>query len=310
MEVQRIILEGDLGVVNSARVSFGKWKTELDDKDYKLIEYLKKHNHKSPFFHPQVCFVTPEVSNTNLIKFILAMNANKLDIAGFEWDGSFYFRMSLYLFIKERTRQIIDMLLGNIEVDYIYDNNWLEIEYSAIKGSDLFRASRLPYLQFRIKAPIFVVRQLEKHTVGFAKNERSLRYTTFEPEFWQPEKWRKQSETNKQGSNQNEFVNDYRVDCGENVGHNYYTINKLSRIWYKINIRNGMCGEQARAILPLATYTEFVWTASLQDYARLCALRLENNAQQETREVVKMIYDLCKEEYPIFDKIIEFIKQN
>jgi thymidylate synthase (FAD) len=46
----------DLTVVNSARVSFGKESTEMCEKDEKLIRYLAKHNHNSPFFHPQVQF--------------------------------------------------------------------------------------------------------------------------------------------------------------------------------------------------------------------------------------------------------------
>ena len=37
----------DLTVVNSARVSFGVEKTELDDRDRKLINYLIKHKHTS-----------------------------------------------------------------------------------------------------------------------------------------------------------------------------------------------------------------------------------------------------------------------
>lgn len=41
----------DLSVVNAARVSFGKYKFEFDDSDAKLIRYLAKHNHKSPFNH-------------------------------------------------------------------------------------------------------------------------------------------------------------------------------------------------------------------------------------------------------------------
>ena len=44
----------DLTVVNSARVSFGKESTEMCEKDEKLIKYLAKHHHTSPFFHPQV----------------------------------------------------------------------------------------------------------------------------------------------------------------------------------------------------------------------------------------------------------------
>ena len=46
----------DLTVVNAARVSFAKESHELSLNDEKLIYYLAKHNHNSPFFHPQIRF--------------------------------------------------------------------------------------------------------------------------------------------------------------------------------------------------------------------------------------------------------------
>ena len=46
----------DLTIVNSARVSFGKQKNELDEKDEKLINYLVKHRHTSTFEHNVVTF--------------------------------------------------------------------------------------------------------------------------------------------------------------------------------------------------------------------------------------------------------------
>jgi thymidylate synthase (FAD) len=46
----------DLTVVNAARVSFDKVSTSLTEGDKKLINYLAKHDHTSPFFHPQVRF--------------------------------------------------------------------------------------------------------------------------------------------------------------------------------------------------------------------------------------------------------------
>ena len=46
----------DLTIVNSARVSFGKHKEELDGKDKKLIHYLVKHKHTSTFEHNLVTF--------------------------------------------------------------------------------------------------------------------------------------------------------------------------------------------------------------------------------------------------------------
>jgi len=51
----------DLTVVNAARVSFGTEKTDLDEKDIKLINYLAKHKHTSPFEHCAITmrFVVP-----------------------------------------------------------------------------------------------------------------------------------------------------------------------------------------------------------------------------------------------------------
>ena len=46
----------DLTIVNSARVSFGKHKEELDEKDKKLIGYLVKHKHTSTFEHNVATF--------------------------------------------------------------------------------------------------------------------------------------------------------------------------------------------------------------------------------------------------------------
>lgn len=44
----------DLSVVNAARVSFGKHKTELDAGDEKLINYLAEHGHTTPFYHTAI----------------------------------------------------------------------------------------------------------------------------------------------------------------------------------------------------------------------------------------------------------------
>ena len=48
-------LGSDLTVVNAARVSFGSTRTSVEEKDIKLINYLMKHKHSSPFEH---CSIT------------------------------------------------------------------------------------------------------------------------------------------------------------------------------------------------------------------------------------------------------------
>ena len=49
-------LGSDLTIVNSARVSFGKHKGELDEKDERLINYLVRHKHTSTFEHNIITF--------------------------------------------------------------------------------------------------------------------------------------------------------------------------------------------------------------------------------------------------------------
>jgi thymidylate synthase (FAD) len=48
------VFGNDLTVVNAARVSFDKESKEFSEEDEKLVVYLAKHNHISPFFHPQI----------------------------------------------------------------------------------------------------------------------------------------------------------------------------------------------------------------------------------------------------------------
>lgn len=56
-EIELVRTSGsDLDIVNGARVSYGVRKTELEEKDIRLINYLVKHDHMSPFEHTQLTF--------------------------------------------------------------------------------------------------------------------------------------------------------------------------------------------------------------------------------------------------------------
>ena len=46
----------DLTIVNSARVSFGVTRDELEERDKRLIRYLVDHRHTSTFEHNVVTF--------------------------------------------------------------------------------------------------------------------------------------------------------------------------------------------------------------------------------------------------------------
>ena len=207
MEVELIDYMGtDASVVNAARVSFGKRIKEMSEGDTKLIRYLAKHNHWSPFGHASV--------------------------------------------------------------------------------------------QFRIKAPIFVARQLVKHQVGLTWNEISRRYVEHEPEFYEVDSWRGRPINKKQGSSEEEIE---WVDGNEEVSTTSLQteIEALAEYNYNWMLRAGVAPEQARMILPQSMMTEWYWSGTLYAFARICNLRCAEDAQYETRIVANLINDECERLFPI-----------
>jgi thymidylate synthase (FAD) len=194
----------DLTVANSARVSFQK-ESELEDdawgppklkeKDAKLIRYLAREKHISPFGH---CFAT-----------------------------------------------------------------------------------------FRVKAPIFVARQLVKHKF-LRWNEVSRRYTTENIEFYTPTVWRGKSEDKKQGSDG--VVN---ITLDQEVQWN----RQLST--YKTLLSEGVAPEMARMVLPQSTMTEWYWSGSLDAFADMCRLRCKSDTQAETQEVAWAINLKMEDLFPV-----------
>jgi thymidylate synthase (FAD) len=70
----------DLMAVNVARVSYGKWSTELNHKDIRLLEYLFEHKHISPWRHPvlQWRIEVPIFVERQLFKHQVGLSANCL----------------------------------------------------------------------------------------------------------------------------------------------------------------------------------------------------------------------------------------
>ena len=144
---------------------------------------------------------------------------------------------------------------------------------------------------FRIKAPIFVARQLGKHQVGMVWNEVSRRYVDSEPEFYEPEVWRKKADNVKQGSSDEEFQHTDLIWLNNHV-------KGLKTIYLKL-LDEGCCPEQARMVLPQSMYTEWYWTGSLAAWARVCKLRLDPHSQQETRRIAELISAKCEKIWPV-----------
>ena len=200
----------DLSVVNAARVSFAKQSEfdydygmdgltnlRLSDKDAKLINYLAKHKHKSPFNH---CFMS-----------------------------------------------------------------------------------------FRVKAPIFVARQLVKHEY-LPWNEVSRRYVTDEPEFYIPDGFRAKAENVKQGSSDQHIAF---------LSNPVQRASATALMVYDMLLEQGVCPEQARMVLPQNTMTEWIWSGTLFAFAKMCKLRLDAHTQRETQEIAMMIDKYAQVLYPV-----------
>jgi len=191
----------DKTVVNCARVSFNKSIEEMSEKDERLISYLLKHNHTSPFRH---CF-----------------------------------------------------------------------------------------LQWRIEAPIFILRQWQKHQVGCSWNEMSRRYVDTKPEVYEFKQWHSRPDKSiKQGAGG-------ALENQETLNEIYNEAMKWSLNSYNTLLGLGVAPEQARAVLPQSMLTSCIWTASLQSALHFVSLRTSHDAQSEIRVFADQIAKDIESNFPI-----------
>lgn len=192
-----------LSVVNDARQSFDSESAEWSDRDDKLLRYLAKHHHTSPF------------------------------------------------------RGVV--------------------------------------FKWAVKAPLFVARQWWKHTIAstyvddqLGWNEKSFRYCAAdEAEFYIPMEFMQQSTNNRQASagpldSTNQLL--ALIQYSQAV--------EACRQAYEGLLLTGVSKEQARAILPSALYTSFVWTCSLQALFHFISLRIGHGAQGEITAYAKSLLEL------------------
>ena len=132
------------------------------------------------------------------------------------------------------------------------------------------------FASFHVKAPVFVARQLVKHKF-LRWNEISRRYVDSEPEFYVPDEWRERSADKKQGSEGVVKSSDPTLITND--------LHCRALSDYQRLLREGVCPEQARMVLPQSMMTEWYWSGSLDAFADMCALRCKPDTQAETAEV-------------------------
>ena len=155
------------------------------------------------------------------------------------------------------------------------------------------------FASFHVRAPLFVARQLVKHKF-LRWNEISRRYVDEEPEFYVPSVWRGRSADKKQGSDGVVELPEYahiRSDWKGYAGpRNYY---KTAFHVYNDLLKNGVCPEQARMVLPQSMMTEWYWSGSLDAFADMCNLRCADDTQAETSIVADAIDEEMEQLFPV-----------
>lgn len=146
-----------------------------------------------------------------------------------------------------------------------------------------------PQIQLHYKVPLFVARQIFKHTVGFTRNEVSRRYVDEDPQFYVPDVWRKRNPDKKQGSLDEPAKMIIDID-------QYY---KLIGQAYNNMIKFDVAPEMVRMLMPQAMYTEFYETGSLYAYINMVKLRTSPDAQAEVRSVAEEVRAIIKQNFPV-----------
>ena len=158
-------------------------------------------------------------------------------------------------------------------------------------------------LKFLVRVPMDTWRQWVRHRTA-SVNERSTRYSVVDDAFAKtsPDAWRRQSDTNRQGSG-----SPIPVSAGEKLSQfekelhdNIYTV-------YQNRIDMGVAREQARKDLPLSTYTEAYWKIDLRNLLHFLELRLAPDAQYEIRQYANAISGIVQTLFPgVWDAFVVF----
>lgn len=150
-------------------------------------------------------------------------------------------------------------------------------------------------LKFCIKAPIFVVRQWQRHRSG-SFNEESARYSVIEDHFYSPasECVKRQSDQNKQGGGEAFSEVDALL-----LSDGMHIMNLQSHRYYQALLDRDIARETARMVLPVATYTTMYWMVNLRNLLHFLTLRADPHAQQEIRDYAEAIIDLVAPLFPL-----------
>ena len=164
------------------------------------------------------------------------------------------------------------------------------------------------FVTMRFKSPIAIHAQCVKHQIGFAMNTVSRRYVTDEPELFIPEFRLAPEGSIKQGSGEVievvsssgtmwEDLSDVISQDDLQEGYKYHLTASIE--YYEDLIKLGVAPEQARFVLPQGVMTEWVWSGSLQAWARFCNQRSYSKAQKEIQVLAHGVDKIVGDLFPV-----------
>ena len=306
MEV--LFMGSDQRAVRCARVSFGKDDKVDPQRDKKLIRYLIKHKHASPFEHNIVA-----VKGSKDLWLSLLEKAQNPTVQIYYSGGYLWMNLRTAINIMELLPEEVSSRIeerfptcwavakrgGDLEdkeledLRYTTDRVFLQEKIETSAGwvglvDRLELGTEMDYYTFIVECPLFVARQWHRHRFG-SYNEISRRYTSYDVKFYIPTILRKQAKSNKQASvdepieepDHGRFLREIKDLTGR-----CYAL-------YEEMTQKGVAKEIARGILPQFMKTRYYWTVPRISLDNFITLRTHEGAQKEIRELAEAIRELA-----------------
>jgi len=149
--------------------------------------------------------------------------------------------------------------------------------------------------RFDVRAPLFVIREWQRHRVG-SFNEESARYSVIKEDYYVPEPDYIRSQHGKPGAYYFEPIEDR--DLVGVVMTLIESSQKSSFNIYNSLLDQGVAKEVARTVLPVGMYSRMKWTVNLRSLLNFLSLRNHKHAQREIRDFAVAVEEMATEQIP------------
>lgn len=152
------------------------------------------------------------------------------------------------------------------------------------------------FFKFRVEAPIFVFREWMRHRIGHSYNEVSGRYKELEEKFYTTLPATIRTQTGKPGQYKFEKL-DKKI--AEEAASVIFEAQHRSFEIYRELLELGVAKEQARAVLPVGTYSKMIWSCNARSLMHFLNLRTAPNAMREIRDLALRAEVIFSKQMPI-----------